>query len=248
MQRIVRSSFEKPCIVGKNVADFFMARLDADNSESHMSQRTQLLQYQNWLHALKSQVCEWLPQCAWSLQDPQLIQAADLLRLIVEFKNTAWAAYQADMAACGHAKVDSMRGLHDALILCSMFGWLPPVRVSMITTLLKPDLPHQCLAEGCSCEGNHMYRLPSSDCLGARWYHHKTARKQGGQPIVYNMPPDLNSLFKIILLPANRVLLEKRGEICRTVFVGLNGKEISLLQWGGYFTRLVTKLGKLNDK
>lgn len=62
-----------------------MAKLYADNNESHTSQWTQLFQYQIWLHALKSQVCEWLLQHAWSLQDryPHLIQAADLLELAV---------------------------------------------------------------------------------------------------------------------------------------------------------------------
>ncbi|KAL0040166.1 hypothetical protein WJX79_009543 [Trebouxia sp. C0005] len=33
-RRIVRSSFEKPCVVGKNVADFFMAKLDADHNSA----------------------------------------------------------------------------------------------------------------------------------------------------------------------------------------------------------------------
>lgn len=69
-RRIVRSSFQKPCVVGKNVADFFMAKLDTDHSESHTAQRTQLLQFQTWLSALRSQVCEWLPQCAYSKHDP----------------------------------------------------------------------------------------------------------------------------------------------------------------------------------
>ncbi|DBA77227.1 TPA: hypothetical protein ACH3X2_008494 [Trebouxia sp. C0005] len=80
-RRIVRSSFEEPCAVGKNVADFFMAKLDVDHSESHTSQRTQLMQYQNWLSALRSQVCEWLPQCAYSIHDPQLILAEAHLEL-----------------------------------------------------------------------------------------------------------------------------------------------------------------------
>ena len=231
--------------MGKNVADFFMARLDAANSESHTFQRQQLLQYQNWLSALKSQVCEWLPQCAYSLQDPHLIMAADLLKLILDFKHAAWAAYQADITACGHARVDSMRGLHDAAMLCSMFGWLPPMRVTMLITLMKPGLKHNCLAEGCKCPGNHLHWLTANDALGGRWFHHKTARKQGGQAIQYRLPPDLNTMFKIILQPASRVLLESKGQACRTVFVSMSGKEISSTNWGAYFSRLVNMLGKL---
>ncbi|KAL0018295.1 hypothetical protein WJX79_006422 [Trebouxia sp. C0005] len=33
-RRIVRSSFEEPCAVGKNVADFFMAKLDVDHNSA----------------------------------------------------------------------------------------------------------------------------------------------------------------------------------------------------------------------
>ena len=82
--------------MGKNVADFFMAKVEAGQAESHQDQKAQLIQYQNWLQALKSQVCEYLPQCAYSLSDPALIKATDLLRLLIAFKNKAWAAYQAD--------------------------------------------------------------------------------------------------------------------------------------------------------
>lgn len=104
MQRIVRSSFEKLCVAGKNVADLFMAKLEVDHSESHTSQRTQLMQYQNSFSALRSQVFEWLPQCAYSVHDPQLILEADLLKLILGFRNAAWAAYQAHIKAYEHAK------------------------------------------------------------------------------------------------------------------------------------------------
>ena len=139
------------------------------------------------------------------LQDPHRSQAVDLLKLIVAFKNTAWAAYQADMAACGHAKIDCMRGIHDAVMLCSMFGWLPPVHVSMITILLRPDLPYQCLAEGCSCRGNRSFRLPSTDCRAPGGITTRQQGSRGVQPIVHSMLPHLDSLLKIILL------LEERG-------------------------------------
>ena len=52
-------------------------------------------------------------------------------------------------------------------------------------------------------------------------------------------------MFKIILQPASRVLLESKGQACRTVFVGMSGKEISSTNWGAYFSRLVNMLGKL---
>ena len=245
MQRIVRSSWEKPCIVAKNVADFFLARVEAEQAESHHSQRTQLLQFHNWLQALKSQVCEYVPQCAYTLQDPALIEAADLLKLIIAFKDQAWAAYTADMATYGHARVDSIRGIHDAAMICCMFGWLPPMRVSMVTTLLKPYLPHQCLSKGCICDGNYLYwQSTQQQQLAATWNHHKTARKLGGAAITYALPQDLNHMFKILLEPCNRGLLEKKGYAIRTVFVSMTGIELNMGTWGHYFSNLTIKLGE----
>lgn len=242
MQCVVRSSFEKPCIVAKNVAEFFLAKLLSNSTAAPSAQANQLHQFLNWLSALKSQVLEWLSKCAFSLQDPELIQAADLLKLITAFKASAVAAYEADLSAYGHAQLDSIRGLHDALIICCMFGWLPPTRVTMITTLLKPGLPPACLSEGCNCSGNQLHWM-APNMLAARWHHHKTARKQGGMPIEYKLPSDLSQLMSIILQPNSRRLLEAKGHPSRTVFVGISGKEITLSQWGGYFTRLINKLG-----
>ena len=124
-----------------------MAKVDAEQAESHQSQRTKLLQFQNWLSALKAQVCEYVPQCAYTLSDSALLEAADLLKLILAFKDKCWAAYQADMSQYGHARVDSIRGIHDATLLCCMFGWLPPMRVSMVISLLKPFLPQHYPAQ-----------------------------------------------------------------------------------------------------
>lgn len=214
--------------------------------ESPQCQRTQLFQFQNWLQALRTQVCEYVPQCAYSLSDPALIEAADLLRLIIAFKNKAWAAYQADMSALGHARLDSIRGIHDATLLCCMFGWLPPMRVSMMTTLFKPGLPHQCNQSNCPCEGNYLHwRSAQHQQLVASWHHHKTARKQGGSAISYQLPSDLTTMFKILLQSSNRQMLEKQGHDIRTVFVSMTGRELNMHTWGTYFSNLTTQLGKL---
>ena len=242
LQRVVRNSWEKPCIVAKNVADFFMAKVDAEQSESHKSQKAQLIQYQNWLHALKSQVCEYLPQCAYSLSAPALVDATDLLKLLIVFKDSAWTAYQADLAQYGHATYDSIRGIHDATMLCCMFGWVPPMRVSMLISLVRPDQKHQCLHASCTCAGNYLH-YDSQSQLAVSWHHHKTARKQGGVAITYTLPQDLGTMFKVLLDPANRRHLESKELVDRTVFMSPTGRELSMSSWGHYFDKLVTKLG-----
>ena len=229
--------------MGKNVADFFMAKVEAGQAESHQDQKAQLIQYQSWLQALKCQVCEYLPQCAYSLSDPALIEATDLLKLLIAFKNRAWAAYRADMAKYGYAKADSIRDIHDATILCCMFGWVPPMRVSMIVSLLKPAEKHKCLEPNCSCPGNFLH-YESKSQLAVSWHHHKTARKMGGAAICYALPQELNAMFQVLLDPSNRKLLDSKEQVDRTVFLTPTGKELSMSNWGYYFDKMVTKLGK----
>ena len=153
LQKEVRNSFEKTCIVAKNVAAFFRARVTGAHSQS---QKDQLLVYKQWVTALQQQVCECLPLASYRPDDPQLIKAIDLLKLIITFKDSAWAAYQHDMEAHGKAGPDSLRQLHDALIMCCPFGWVPPMRITMLVSLQKPGMQKGCLVEGCNCPGNFL--------------------------------------------------------------------------------------------
>ena len=215
MQRLVKSSFEKPCIVAHNVAAQFIAKLDGGHAPN-AAQRDQLRQYQTWIGTLKAQVCEFLPATVFRQDDPDLIQAADLLKLIISHKDTAWAAYQADIQQNGLPGADSMRQLHDAVLLCFMFGWLPPVRTTMVTHLKKPNQARSCLQPGCNCPGNYLTWINGS--LHATFHHHKTARsnKISGGVITYAIPPDLTAMLQLILSLASRELLECNAELSQT--------------------------------
>lgn len=66
--------------------------------------------------------------------------AADLLRLILAAKENAEQLYNsqgATAAAC--------RTLHDAVLACMLFGYLPPVRLSCIRTMTHPKYHGPCL-------------------------------------------------------------------------------------------------------
>ena len=91
------------------------------------------------LAAIKVQVCEWVPQKKLSNSDPIIIEAADLLKLIMDFRDSAIAVYHAEVQQLGCAQVGFLRVVHDATILCCLFGWLPLMRSSMLITLLVPD-------------------------------------------------------------------------------------------------------------
>ena len=220
---------------------FFMSRADAGQPQAHQAQ---LWQYKNWLSAIHVQVAEWLPASSASPSDPLLIEAAELLKLISSYMHKAWAAYQADMQQHGKPTAQSMRQLHDAALLCMLFGWLPPVRASMLISLHKPDLPHKCMSVNCSCPGNHLTWIKRYGVLSGRWHHHKTARKIQKQPIAFVLPSDLTTLLKPLLEPQNRWLLEKKGQGCRTVFVTRSGEELNQDRWQSYFVHLMGQLGQ----
>ena len=145
------------------------------------------------------------------------------------------------MKQLGYAQADSlstsMRQLHDATLLCCMFGWLPPMRSSTLISLQFPDQPHACLQDTCSCAGNYLHSSRSPGQLDARWYHHKTARKQQGKPIAYTMPADLSQLFTILLDKANRSKLASKT--ARIVLVNKKGDEMSPKKWQTYFSGLL---------
>ena len=90
----------------------------------------------------------------------------------------------------------SLRRLHDATLMCCMFGWLPQTRSSVLISLQIPDHPHACLQDNCSCAGNYLYNSRSP--MDAVWYHHKTARKQQGKPIAHTLPADLSQLLTLL--------------------------------------------------
>lgn len=77
---------------------------------------------------------------------------------------------------------------------------------SMLISLLKPNLKHQCLQLNCNCAGNFLHYQSRKE-LGVGWHHHKTARKQGGVPITYALLGQLNTMINILLNLANRELL-----------------------------------------
>ena len=121
---------------------------------SSLSKGAQLDHFKAWLVFIRLQVPEWVPQ---TQSDPVLIEAADLLQLIIAFKDSAMLAYQADIQHLSHTQRDSSRRLHAATLMCYMFGWLPPLKSSMLISLQIPHQPHACLQDNCSCAGNYLH-------------------------------------------------------------------------------------------
>ena len=80
---------QKPCIAAKRLASMCHSKLEPHQS----AHKEQLDQYMVWLDSIRLQALEWVPQTNVSQSDAVLIEAADLLKLIIAFKDPAMSAY-----------------------------------------------------------------------------------------------------------------------------------------------------------
>ncbi len=77
---------------------------------------------------------------------------------------------------------EAARAVHDAALLCSMLGHLPPVRLHVLRTSAHPDYSGPCQDEACpspgTCLGNRFTWVDTVERrkLKVQWEHHKNAR------------------------------------------------------------------------
>ena len=77
---------------------------------------------------------------------------------------------------------EAARAVHDAALLCSMLGHLPPVRLYVLRTSVHPDYSGPCQDEAClspgTCPGNRFTWVDTVERskLKVQWEHHKNAR------------------------------------------------------------------------
>ena len=125
------------------------------------------------------------------------------------------------------------RALHDALMLCFSIGWVPPVRVSCLVSLLLPDYQGPCTHRNCKnkqgCEGNRVYWLAGGK-LEVIMPHHKVSKKLGGKAITFTFPPELEEMASVYLQIA-RPMLQYSGLEIGTFFITKQGKVFSESRW-----------------
>ena len=124
----------------------------------------------------------------------KFINAPELLGVIGEYKQAAVQHMQE--AGC---TLPASWQLHDALLACTIFGYLPPIRLACIRSLLhlsyKGPCPHpDCTQEGCT--GNRLViisREPLS--MAFKLPHHKNEKAWGQRVISFTLPPEYAELM-----------------------------------------------------
>ena len=156
------------------------------------------------------------------------MSAADVVKLNMAAKQQAEQAYVdqgASLAAC--------RQLHDAALGCTMFGYLPPVRLSCIRSMTHPSYSGPCLHPDCKlkdCRGNRLIIEREHPLqLAIDLPHHKNQAAHGFKPIHFTVPAGLAELLYLLIGQPHQVLTQAAAHVlldaqCPFVFMTKSGQ------------------------
>lgn len=124
---------------------------------------------------------------------------------VVYFVNKVVTAAQQALQRVGSLAASSQQvlwQLHDALLVAFNFGYMPPLRPSVIATVRHHDAalpcPSLCQAAGCTiqgCKGNRIELAPGGGYI-LILPHHKNARRWENKVVRFSLPSDLTWLVQ----------------------------------------------------
>lgn len=132
------------------------------------------------------------------------LPAHDLLVVILQCKQAA----ELRLLQSGYTLPSSWQ-LHDALLACTIFGFLPPIRLSCIRTLLHPSYKGPCPQPDCTkegCRGNRLI-IVSKDPLVLTFHlvHHKNEKVWGHRAIAFTLPESYAQLVMTFIGKGHKV-------------------------------------------
>lgn len=150
----------------------FLSRTADSTLESQVSE------IQSWLHRLKCQLSSILKKPRADVGELESSGAwCDAKTIVTVLERFRLEALKA-LPAFGEYNSYVARLLHDACLVNTMFGYLPPIRVSCIRKLQLPSTTLGCLDSDCrtpGCRGNRLEYKP--DGLYMNLPHHKNQKK-----------------------------------------------------------------------
>ena len=138
------------------------------------------------------------------------------------------------------------RSLHDLALACTIFGHLPPLRLSCIRTLMVPSYKGPCLNPECklgpTCHGNQLQLKPEQG-LHMHVPHHKNERNWSRAAISFVLPPELDQLLKLHLRQGWQLLTTHHGvEGACHVFVDKHGRAFTPSSLPLYWNQLLQSM------
>ena len=193
-----------------------------------------------WLKRLNSQLVQALPR---KRKDPDQLKEmnrwADAHVIVQTFDKYR----QAVMEQLAQVQEQECRpwlakALHDASLVCMLFGYLPPIRSGCLRGLQIPDTG-SCLSPDCTaptCLGNRLEYKGTE--LWLCLPHHKTQKKWDGAPIEVCLPAELAQLIQGYLSKGHSVY---GGEQMQYMFG--QGKQMSAATFSYYSQQAMKRAG-----
>ena len=171
-----------------------------------------------------------MPRHKWTV--PELVQqgkwmdAPELVSLITTAKQDVLT-----LVGLEGITSSTVRLLHDLTLACCLFGYLPPIRLSCLSSLQHPDHSGPCLSPDCrdpKCLGNKLVILSREPLkLLMHLPHHKnqTVWQKDG-PIHFQVPAELAELLDLWLTKGHPFLCQQydMSSAAATMFLTQSGK------------------------
>lgn len=164
--------------------------------------------------------------------------ASELLSAIHQQQQQVLAMYHKESMTARVA-----RAVHDIGLVCTIFGHLPPIRLSCIRSLMVPSYAGTCLNPDCklgsTCHGNQLQNTAEHG-LHMHLPHHKNERNWSRAAISFSLPQELTKLLKLHLSKGWKLLTEYNGaeDACH-VFIDFQGRPFSSSNFSIYWNRLL---------
>ena len=186
-----------------------------------------------------SQVGDEIPQPP---KDPDALAAEgkwmecpDLVQLLVKVTAQSQAWWHKT-----HSLMQA-REVHDAILGCAMLTHLPPLRLSIIRSMMYTD--HGAAFSACQhpdcklhgCEGNRLYVDSTSPLrLRMKFPHHKNEGRWKRAVIQFIVPAELAELLHMYLEGPRRTLMSRLQNTHDHVFMDLQGRPFFTLASGSF--------------
>ena len=137
-------------------------------------------------------------------QSNKWIEAGQLLQTITKYKEAA----EQQLQKAGYTLPSSWQ-LHHALLACTIFGYMPPIRLACIRGLLHPSYKGPCPNPDCTkegCTGNRLVIISKEPLrMAFRLPHHKNEKAWGHRAISFTLPQAYSELMLKYIEGAHKV-------------------------------------------
>ena len=218
------------------------------------AERINLRQLQTWLHDIGKIIQLSIPPKRKSrdqlAEEGQWLGAGELVKAIDDARKEAVEELSSVLAP-GSAETPTTRlcrQVHDVILACMAFGYMPPIRPSCLVSL--PFDSRACtLCDVAGCRGNTLTFSQSGEVKGLLLTHHKTAAVLGRALALPQLPEEVLELLQLYLNHCRPLLVMhlRADDRPRTLFLSKGTRNMTTQGVSGYWKKRVLPALDLNS-